>query len=295
MKLGIDMGGTKIEILAIDDHGSELLRERTPTPKTGYEDILRTIHELVVGIEKRLNAKGSVGIGIPGMISPRTGLVKNANTRALVGKPFDKDLGQLLQRSIKVTNDANCFALSEAVDGAAKDYYTVFGVILGTGCGGGLVIDKKVLTGCNAIAGEWGHNRLPDSDSTTLSQRDCYCGHKGCNETFLSGTGFELDYFLATNKRLSGKKIVELAESKDAEALGAIYRLATRLAKALAVVINVVDPEAIVFGGGLSNVDMLYPAIKEQLPQYVFSDTVETAVLKAKYGDSSGVRGAAWL
>ncbi len=295
MRLGIDMGGTKIEILALGNNGQELFRERVPTPKSSYEDILLSIKDLVEATEEKLNQVGTVGIGIPGMISASTGLVKNANTRELVGKPFDKDLSQLLDREVRVTNDANCFTLSEAVDGAAAGCHSVFGIILGTGCGGGLVIDGKVLNGANSIAGEWGHNRLGDTPESEFKDRPCYCGHKGCNETFISGTGFETDYFLQTGKRLMGKEIVAQANAGNKEAIANIDRLGTRLAKALSVVINIVDPEAIVFGGGLSNIKNIYQDVKDKLPQYVFSDTVETKILKAKYGDSSGVRGAAWL
>lgn len=295
MRFGVDMGGTKIELLALDDEGKEIYRHRVPTPKDDYDKMVLAIRDLVLDAEKKLHKQGTVGVGIPGVISPKTGLVKNANTTVLIGKPFDKDLSQALNREIRMTNDANCFTLSEATDGAAEGHPIVFGVIIGTGCGGGLVVNGTVIDGCNAIAGEWGHNKLPDSTDEENSLRPCYCGKQGCNETYFSGTGFEHDYQLTTGEKLKATEIARAAEEGDERAIQCIERAEMRIAKALAVVINIVDPHAIVLGGGLSNIERIYPNIQKLLPKYVFSDTLETQVMKAKFGDSSGVRGAAWL
>jgi len=271
-RIGIDLGGTKIELLALDESGAEVFRKRVPTPKTGYEATLHAIASLVREAESALGAPGSVGIGIPGALSRATGLVKNANSTYLIGKPLKQDLEKALAREVRVANDANCFALSEAVDGAGAGAEVVFGVILGTGVGGGIVVRGEVLTGPNAIAGEWGHNPLPLPAGPDLPLRTCYCGRSGCIETYLSGPALERD-------------------GGDA----ALGRYEERLARALAGVINILDPNVIVLGGGVSKVTRLYWNVPTLWQKYVFSDRVDTRLLPPKHGDASGVRGAAWL
>lgn len=293
-RIGIDLGGTKIEAVALDQSGSILARERIPTPP-GYHETLGAITQLVGGIETKLNIGATVGIGIPGVVTPHTGLVKNANSTWLIGKPLQADLEKALARPVRIMNDANCFALSEAADGAAAGAATVFGVILGTGVGGGIVIDGKVLDGVNLIAGEWGHNPLPWMRQDEFPGPECYCGKKGCIEVFLSGPGFEREFAARSGRRLPARDIVQAALNGEPTARAELTTYHDRLARALSSVINLLDPEVIVLGGGMSNTPGLANAIADLLPKYVFSDSVETRVVGNKHGDSSGVRGAAWL
>lgn len=295
LRLGVDLGGTKIEIIALDDSGQVLLRQRIASPKHNYHDIIKAICQLVAQTEATLEQKGTVGIGIPGTVSPITGLVKNANTTELIGKPFDKDLSMALGRKVMVANDANCFALSEAQDGAAHDCPVTFGVILGTGVGGGIIVNRQIIGGINSIGGEWGHNRLPDRSAEERPGPRCYCGKNGCVETFLSGPGFAADHQRETGTVLTPAEIHSRATKGDPDCSASLHRYMTRLAKGLAVVINIVDPDIIVLGGGLSNMDALYSTVPQLWGSYVFSDTVATRLVKAVHGDSSGVRGAAWL
>ena len=295
MRLGIDLGGTKIEIVALGDDGVVLTRERVPTPAGDYAGTIRAIRDLVAGVEARLNCRGSVGIATPGALSTQAEVLKNSNSTVLNGKPIKHDLEAALGRPVRMENDANCLALSEAADGAAAGASIVFGVILGTGVGGGLVVDRTVVTGRNRIAGEWGHNPLPWITLDEYPGPPCYCGKKGCIETFLSGPGFEQDFAAATGRRLAARAIVDAASAGEPAARDALARYHDRLARALASVINLLDPEVVVLGGGMSNTPGLAPAVSERLPSYVFSGTVETRVVGNTHGDSSGVRGAAWL
>ncbi len=295
MHLGIDLGGTKIEIIALDDSGTERFRKRIATPQGNYKKTLEAIVRLVQYAIEETGHNYTLGIGIPGAISLHTALVKNANSVCLIGQPLQADLQQLLGQAVRINNDANCLTVSEATDGAAAGFPVVFGVILGTGTGGGIAVNQKVITGANFIAGEWGHNPMPwkqDSDGVPV---DCYCGKQDCIETFLSGPGM-LKRFLAMGARAdSPAHIVQQAESGDESAEKFMQRYEDWLAKGLASVINILDPDVIVVGGGLSNIDRLYPNIPKRWQQYVFSDQVNTLLYKARYGDSSGVRGAAWL
>jgi fructokinase len=295
MRIGVDLGGTKIEAIAIDQAGAELGRLRVPSPARDYEAIVAAIGELVSRLERELGQTATVGVGIPGVTSPATGLVKNANTTVLIGRPFDRDLARRLGRPVRLANDANCFVMSEASDGAAAGASVVFGVILGTGVGGGLVIDGKIIVGANAIAGEWGHNPLPWPRDDERPGRRCYCGRHGCIETFLSGPGFAAEFAESSGRRLSVPELVEAAARGDEAATAAFDRYEDRLARALATVINLVDPDAIVLGGGLSNLSRLYAEVPRRWIRYVFSDEVTTRLVQARHGDSSGVRGAAWL
>jgi len=295
MRIGIDLGGTKIEGIAIDESGVERQRLRMPTPKGSYEAIVQAVTQLVRSIEAEQGQKGTVGVGIPGAVSPATGLVKNANTIELLGHPLDEDLGQALGREVRVANDANCFALSEATDGAGAGGRVVFGVIIGTGVGGGIVVDGRILTGPHAIAGEWGHNPMAWPRDDERPGHPCFCGRSGCNETFLAGPSLARDHRLATGQDLKAQAIAELAEKGDARALATMARYEDRMARALAVIINVLDPDFVVLGGGVSNMARLYREVPLLLPKYVFSDEVTTPIVQAKHGDSSGVRGAAWL
>ena len=295
MRIGIDLGGTKIEGIALDDDGVEVARHRVPTPAGSYAQTVAAIVAVVDHLERATGQRGSVGIGTPGAISPATGLIKNANSTQLNGRPLDRDLEQALGRPVRLENDANCFAVSEATDGAAAGAGIVFGVILGTGCGGGIVIDGKVLTGANAIAGEWGHNPLPaPRDGEPFGQR-CYCGRIGCIETFISGTGLGWDHARVTGQQLSAAQIVAGAEQGDAACQASLERYSDRLARSLGVVINVIDPDAIVLGGGMSNCRQLYQRVPQIWAPYIFSDAIATRLLPPRFGDSSGVRGAAWL
>jgi fructokinase len=295
LRIGIDLGGTKIEVIALDQQGHILHRERVPTPQGDYAATVQAIVHLVRHTELRLNVQGTVGIAVPGAISPATGLIKNANSVCLIGQPLDRDLSSALQRPIKLSNDANCFALSEAIDGVAAGSEVVFGVILGTGTGGGVVVQQRVLTGPNAIAGEWGHNPLPWPQPAELPGPLCYCGKQGCIETFLSGPGLARDYQIATGQTITPPVLVELAEQGDSQARDCLARYADRPARGLASIINVLDPNVIVLGGGLSNLFYLYTEVPRLWGRYVFSDHVDTLLKPARHGDSSGVRGAAWL
>jgi fructokinase len=294
MRIGIDLGGTKIEVIALEGNTEVAPRTRRPTPR-GYAETVDAIVELVNDVERITGRTGSVGVGIPGTISARTGLVKNANSTGLIGKPLRQDLEARLNRKVAVANDANCFAMSEATDGAAAGSHVVFGVILGTGVGGGLVIDGAPIEGVNGIAGEWGHNPLPWPRDDERPGPPCYCGKSGCVETFLSGPAFEREFATVTGQHLRAKEIVAAAFAGDPRAAALLGMYDERLARALSVVINICDPDAIVLGGGMSNIPGLAGRVSRLLPAYVFSDTVESRVVVNMHGDSSGVRGAAWL
>lgn len=296
MRIGIDLGGTKTEIIALDDHGVDTFRKRIPTDARSYDAIVAAITGLIREAETALGETGTVGVGIPGTLSAKTGLVKNANTTVLNGHPLDRDLGRALQREVRCMNDANCLALSEAVDGAGAGHRMVFAVILGTGCGAGLALDGRPWAGANLVAGEWGHNPLPWMTPDEFPGPACWCGQSSCIEKWISGTGFAEDYARSAGApRITGAEIVALARNGDATARDALERYANRLARALAHVINVLDPDVIVLGGGMSNVDELYDLVPGQLPRYVFGGEAATPVVRNRHGDSSGVRGAAWL
>jgi fructokinase len=330
MRIGIDLGGTKTEIICLDQkNGKELYRHRVPTAKGDYDACIRTIRDLVTQAEKTLGQQGTVGVGIPGTVSQDTGLVKNANSTWLNGRPLDKDLEIALNRPVKTENDANCLAVSEATDGAGEGYHCVFAVIIGTGAGAGIAVDCKPLKGINGIAGEWGHNPLPlpsvyvpggdaarhydiferapgvkDSlahyftDNPATSEYPgplCYCGRRGCLETWISGTGFKNDYNRVTGQDLSTHDIIAASRAGDALASAALDRYIDRLARGLSLVINVLDPDIVVLGGGMSNVGALYERLQTRWERYIFSDTVHTKLAQSRHGDSSGVRGAAWL
>ncbi|MCP4408987.1 MAG: ROK family protein [Gammaproteobacteria bacterium] len=295
MRLGIDLGGTKIEIIALAADGSERLRRRVATPRNDYRCTLQRIVNIVDETEKELGVQGSIGIGTPGAISPITGLLKNANSVWLNGRPFKHDLELLLGREIRVSNDANCFVLSEATDGAARAAEIAFGVIVGTGTGAGIAIRGQVLTGANAIAGEWGHNSLPWPQHDESPGPRCYCGKRGCIETFLSGPGMSADYYRISTCHLDSKDIVAAALRGDVQAEACLQGYERRMARSLAHVINILDPDVIVLGGGMSNLERLYQNVPVLWGKYVFSDRVSTRLVPARYGDSSGVRGAAWL
>lgn len=336
MRIGIDLGGTKIELICLNKHnGKELYRQRIPTPKD-YHHTIKSIKSLVELAEKTIGKKGTVGIGIPGTISTWSKCVKNANSTWLNDQPLKKDLEKALSRKIRIENDANCFTVSEATDGAASGKKTVFGVIIGTGCGGGLVHELKSIKGINGIGGEWGHTPLPypkiftsDQHKTdsfnwfnienankvgdTYQEREksfyvaahhtasewpgplCYCGKRGCLETWISGPGFKNDYERSTGKSLSTHDIIAAANKGEEKAYSALNRYIDRLARGLSQIINIIDPDAIVLGGGMSNVSLLYTEVPKAWGQYVFSDRIDTPLLSPRYGDSSGVRGAAWL
>jgi len=290
MKLGIDLGGTKIEGVVLSASGIVLAKERVATPQT-YPAIIDAIADLVGRLEATAGGHASVGLGGPGAESALTGRMKNSNTQCINGEALRDDLSIQLGRQVRFSNDANCFALSEAVDGAGAPYSSVFGVILGTGTGGGLVFNKQVLSGANGIAGEWGHTPMPNRQEG----RPCYCGRKDCIETYLCGAGLVHSYRNAAGEALSAPEIVKCATGGDAQAAAVLDNYCRQLASALAVVINIVDPDVILLGGGLSNIAMLYETVPQYWPNYVFSDQCVTKLLPAKYGDSSGVRGAAWL
>jgi fructokinase len=295
MRIGIDLGGTKIELIALDEKGAERLRYRQPTPRNDYDATLETIRNLVRRAEAELGTTCSVGIGTPGAISPASGLLRNSNSVCLNGRPFKQDIETLLGREVRMANDANCFALSEAVDGAAADAEVVFGVIIGTGCGAGVVVNGKVLTGPNGIAGEWGHNALPWPRPEELPGPPCYCGKNGCIETWVSGPGVARDHRDSGGKPLSADEIVTCAQEGDALCQATLDRHEDRLARGLAHVINILDPDVIVLGGGLSNIKRLYRNVPRLWQGYLFSDVADNRLLPPKHGDSSGVRGAAWL
>jgi len=323
LRLGIDLGGTKIELIALDPGGREILRRRMPTPQNDYLATVAAVAALVHQAESELGRHGSIGIGTPGARSPASGLMKNCNSTCLNGKPLQQDLERALNREVRLANDANCLALSEAVDGSATGAETVFGVILGTGVGGGVVVRGHVLNGANAIAGEWGHSPLPyfqfahtQADRASTGQHPatgedilhpwprpreldaaptCYCGKKGCIETWLSGPALTADHVRYGGEDLPAHEIVQLANAGYGPCGATLARYEERLARALAGVINLLDPDVIVLGGGLSNIARLYDTVPRLWPRYVFSDRIDTRLVPPKYGDSSGVRGAAWL
>jgi fructokinase len=297
IRVGVDLGGTKIEAVAMDAAGTVLARHRQPTPRDDYDGTLRAIAALVHRLEREAGAEARVGIGMPGVISPATGLVKNANSVWLNGRDLARDLAAVLPRPLRFANDANCFALSEATDGAAAGARCVFGVIVGTGTGGGVVVDGRVLTGPNAVAGEWGHNGLPwpRPDLDEVPGPRCYCGLMGCIETYLSGPGLAQDHERATGERREPEAIVRAAAEGSAGAEASLRRYDDRMARALASVINLVDPDVIVLGGGLSQIDRLYETVPRLWAGHAFSDTVTTPLRPPRHGASSGVRGAAWL
>jgi fructokinase len=292
MRIGIDLGGTKIEAICLAADGQEIARQRMASPQGDYQATIQAIVDLVGQIEQSEHPEASIGMGIPGTISPASGLVKNANSTWLIGKPLHEDLSAALGRPVKLANDANCFALSESVDGAGKDASIVFGVILGTGVGGGVVIKGDIISGPNSIAGEWGHNPLPWMAEDERPGAACYCGKTGCIETFLNGAGLSNDY---GSKSKTAEEIAALADQADDAATLAISLYAERLARALASVINVIDPDIIVLGGGLSNIEKLYELVPSLWQKWAFSDELSTRLVKNQHGDSSGVRGAAWL
>jgi predicted NBD/HSP70 family sugar kinase len=293
--IGVDLGGTKIEAATFDEAGSVRLRQRIATPAGDYAATLEAIANLVEKIEAELGERARVGIATPGSQSLRTGRMRNANSTCLNGRALKSDLESRLGREVRIENDANCFALSEAVDGAGAGARSVFGVILGTGVGGGIVIDARVLTGANAIAGEWGHNPLPSPTARDHPLPLCYCGRRGCIETYLSGPGLAADHASASGERLDASEIARRAGLGDVACNASLERYEERLARSLAGVINVLDPEVIVLGGGLSNVERLYLHVPRLWIPHVFSDVVRTRLVRARHGDSSGVRGAAWL
>lgn len=337
MRIGIDLGGTKTEIICLNENnGKELYRQRVPSPVSDYKATIQNIVSLINTAEDTLKSKGSIGVGIPGTISSVTGKVKNANSTWLNGQAFDTDLSEALGRDVRVENDANCFALSEAVDGAGVNYQTVFGVIIGTGCGAGIISNRKIISGVNDIGGEWGHNVLPIPRVYTRNDKDnyfffdkgkdqsdiinsiynkngrpqyftdikeeneypgpqCYCGKRGCLETWVSGTGFKNDYHRVTGCELSTHDIISEAHKGEKLAVEALNRYADRLARGLSSVINTIDPDVIILGGGMGNVEELYSLVPGLWSKYIISDTVNTKILPPRYGDSSGVRGAAWL
>jgi len=295
LRIGVDLGGTKIEAIALDPGGAERARRRVATPRGDYAATVEAVAQLVEELEAAIGARGTVGVGIPGALSPATGLVKNANSTWLIGHALDRDLESRLGRAVRLANDANCFALSEATDGAGRGARVVFGVIAGTGTGGGIAVDGRVLVGPNAVAGEWGHNPLPWPRDEERPGPVCYCGHSGCIETFCSGTGLALDHRTVTGRDWRGEQIVAAAAEGDEGAAEAVARYVDRLARGLAAVINLLDPDIIVLGGGMSNGDRLYAELPLIWQPWVFSDRVDTKLAKAVHGDSSGVRGAAWL
>ncbi|MBB4264638.1 ROK family protein [Roseospira visakhapatnamensis] len=297
LRIGIDLGGTKIEGLVLDGAGRHRARRRVPTPRGDYEATVRAVADLVATLTRAAGADPTVpvGVGTPGTISPTTGLMKNANSTWLIGRPLDRDLAVALGRPVRLANDADCFALSEATDGAAAGARVVFGIILGTGVGGGVVVDGRPMTGPNATGGEWGHNPLPWPADDERPGPACYCGLSGCIETVLSGPGLAADHARVTGTTLEGPEIAARAEAGDAACRATLARYADRLARATATIVNVLDPDVVVLGGGLSNLSVLYQAVPALWPRWVFSDTVATALRPPAHGDSSGVRGAAWL
>ncbi|MDC9583077.1 fructokinase [Xenorhabdus sp. PR6a] len=298
MRIGIDLGGTKIEVIALGDQGEALFRKRVDTPQNDYQKTLEAIVGLISDAEQATGQQGTVGIGIPGVISPFTGKVKNANSVWLNGQRLDKDIAALLGREIRIANDANCLAVSEAIDGAGEGMPMVFAVIIGTGCGSGIAFEGRVHAGGNGLAGEWGHNPLPWMDEEDRAYQEdirCFCGKPGCTETFVSGTGFMTDYLRLSGVQKKGHEIIEALAQGDKFAQLAMRRYERRLARALAQVINLLDPDVIVLGGGMSNVERLYQTLPDLVKAWVFGGECATPIRKAVHGDSSGVRGAAWL
>jgi fructokinase len=294
-RIGIDLGGTKIEGAAIDDCGRARLRRRVVTPAQDYRATIDAVITLIKTIEQQIGTQAPVGIGIPGTVSPATGLVKNANSTWLIGRPLQHDVERELGRPTRLANDANCFALSEATDGAGAGLGAVFGAIIGTGVGGGIAIGQQILVGANAIAGEWGHNPLPWPTAAEIPGPQCWCGRSGCLETFLSGPALALDHHRHCGQTLSAPEISEAAAAGDPDCRETLARYMDRLARGLASVVNLIDPDAIVLGGGLSNISLLYEQVPRLWTRYIFSDRVITPLLRPAHGASSGVRGAAWL
>jgi fructokinase len=296
MRIGIDLGGTKIEVAALAPSGEIAYRERSATPRDEYGHTIRTIRDMILAAETKIGAKATVGVGTPGALSRKTGLIKNANNTDLVGHPLDKDIGNEIGRTVRVANDANCFTLSEAADGAGKDGNVVFGIIAGTGVGGGIAINKKTIQGAHSIAGEWGHNPLPAAKpNENIPQPDCYCGKASCIETWCSGPAFEREYKTASGKALGAPDIVALAEKGDAIARTVLSQYTDRFARSIASVVNILDPDVIVLGGGMSNIDALYRDLPGLVASYAFTTEGPVNIVKNMHGDSSGVRGAAWL
>lgn len=295
IKIGIDLGGTKTEIVALDTEGNELLRHRIKTPQSDYPSILHTIVDLVHSAEREIGRHCSVGVGTPGVVSTRTGWMKNSNSVCLNGKPLLQDLERLLKRPLRMSNDANCFALSEATDGAAAGSTVVFAVIIGTGTGAGIAVNGQILSGINDIAGEWGHNPLPWPGDAERPGPDCYCGKQGCIETFLSGHGMARDHYHYTGEQFSPERIVEFATTGNQQCEETLQRYEDRMARSLAHVMNILDPDVIVLGGGMGQIKRLYGNVPKLWGRYVFSENVETKLVAPKHGDASGVRGAAWL
>lgn len=292
MRFGLDLGGTKMEAVVMDGDGTIVWRDRRPTPADSYQAVIAQITDMATAAEKQTGTTVSVGIGMPGSLSPKTGLVRNSNTQSLNGRAIKQDLETRLGREVRLANDANCFALSEAVDGAGVGAQSVFGVIVGTGCGGGLVMNGRLQHGVNGIGGEWGHNPLAAPTADEVPGPACYCGRMGCNEVWISGSGFARDHEAITGEKLTAQDIIA---ADTAAARASFDRLCDRMARALGAVINLVDPDIIVLGGGLSNVDALYDRIPDIWGAYIFSDVIETKLHKNRHGDAGGVRGAAWL
>ncbi len=295
MRIGIDLGGTKIEALALEDHGKELARIRIDTPRDDYAATIAAIVSLVHKLEAQTGLTGTVGAGVPGSIRAANGLIKNANSTWLNGQPFQADLSVAMHREVRIANDANCLAVSEATDGAAQGFRTVFAVILGTGCGGGIVVDGRIHPGPNGVAGEWGHNPLPWPNPSELPGPPCYCGKHGCMEQWVSGSAIARDFHQATGNRLTTRDIAAAAQTGDPAAAQALTRLEDRLARGLATVLHTLDPDIIVFGGGVSRIQRLYKNVPALVRSYAFGGDFDTPLVPATYGDSSGVRGAAWL
>jgi fructokinase len=295
IRIGVDLGGTKIEAIALGAAGETLARRRIATPAHDYAAIVDAVATLVCEIESETGRGGHVGVGAPGAISTHTGLVKNSNTAVINGKPLDVDLAHALARPVRVANDANCFALSEAIDGAGRGAGVVFGVILGTGVGGGVIVNGKILEGRNRVAGEWGHAPLPWMTADEHPGEPCFCGHRGCIETFLCGAGLSRDYQKRSGERRPAAEIAAMAEAGDASARESVERYRDRLARALAMVVDLIDPDVIVLGGGLSNISQLYEGLAARVGESAFTDAFDTKILPNAHGDSGGVRGAAWL
>ncbi|MFY9656214.1 MAG: ROK family protein [Methylocystis sp.] len=295
LRIGVDLGGTKTEAIALDPSGETLLRRRIRTPASDYAAIIREVAALVGSIEAEIGQEGRVGVGVPGSISPANGRIRNSNTLVLNGRPVAEDLGRALRRETRIENDANCFALSEATDGAGEGRAVVFGVILGTGVGGGLMIHGRLLRGANALAGEWGHNPLPRMPGDEYPGPTCYCGREGCVETYLCGGALAADYGRSSGEKVAAEEVALRADAGDPLALEALDAYRDRLARALASVVNIVDPDVVVLGGGVSNIDRVYQGLERLVGEYAFTDALATPVVKNRHGDSSGVRGAAWL
>ncbi len=295
MRIGVDLGGTKIEIIALNDNDATVLRRRVPTPAGDYSAAVRAIAELVRSAQSQIGSLASIGIATPGALSPQTGLLRNSNSVVLNGKPLDRDIGNALGQPVRLENDANCLAISEAVDGAGAGCRVVFGAIFGTGVGGGIVIEGRILTGLNRIGGEWGHNPLPWATEHERPGHRCYCGKYGCIEIFLSGAGLAREYFSLSKKELTAEQIAAAEELGEPYAVRSLATYKDRFARSLAAVVNILDPDVIVLGGGISNINSLCDGLTELIAQYAFSDGIKTKVARAAHGDSSGVRGAAWL